>query len=83
MKCTFAAVTCFLTLEEELILLPPIDKTSIKATVTFVFEYIEKKVIASHTHGTFSIEQYKQALDLARLQSESIFDFFKKTMLDS
>lgn len=80
MKSVFAAVTCFLTVDEELALNVSVDKNSIKATAVFVFENIQKKVIASHTQGTFTIDQYKKGLELARLRSELIFDFFKSTI---
>ncbi|KAJ8966443.1 hypothetical protein NQ317_012684 [Molorchus minor] len=81
MKFMFGAVTCFLTKEEVISLMPPISKSDVKALFVFVFDNAAGRIIASHTEGSFSEEQYKEALNLGREESKNVFIFFKKTLV--
>ncbi|XP_030760125.1 exosome complex component RRP46-like [Sitophilus oryzae] len=83
MKFLFGAVSYFLTKEEELTLTPPINESSVKAMFVFVFNNTKGDVIASHTEGRFSIDQYKTALDICRDEVKKVFIFFKETLLDT
>lgn len=80
MKCMFAAMTCFLDQEGSLLFVPPSDESTIQATFMFVFDSVEKNIIASHNDGFFSTEQYKDALRLCKEESSSVFEFFKKSL---
>lgn len=51
-----------------------------KATFVFAFDSVEKRIIASHTTGSFSSDIYKSAIDLCRLQCVHVFKFFKSTI---
>lgn len=79
MKFMFGAVTCFLTEDDELHLMPPINN-AVKASFVFVFENVKERILASHTKGQYSKEQYEEALNLSKEQSKNIFLFFKKTL---
>ncbi|KAJ8936281.1 hypothetical protein NQ314_012429 [Rhamnusium bicolor] len=80
MKFMFGSVTCFLTKQEELCLKPPINEKDIKAFFVFVFDNTKGRILASHTKGSFSKEQYEEALHLSREESKNVFIFFKKSM---
>ncbi|CAG9813797.1 unnamed protein product [Phaedon cochleariae] len=82
MKCMFAAVTCFLTKAEELTLTPPRNEKDIKALFVFVFDNNKGRIIASHTEGCFSQEQFEEAISLSKEESKNVFIFYKKTLLD-
>lgn len=77
MKYMFAAVTCFLSVDDIVELTHPQKESDLKASFMFVFDSEEKNILASHTEGGFRMEQYQQALDLCKKQSETIFQFFK------
>lgn len=81
MRSMFAAVSCFLTDDEELTLVAPVNNKDIKATFIFVFDNCEGKIIASHTKGSFIMEHYIEALNLAREESTNIFEFFSQALL--
>lgn len=50
-----------------------------KATFVLAFDNVEKKIVASHTTGSFSSDLYQNALVLCRIQCEQVFEFFKST----
>lgn len=81
MKSMFAAVTCFLTDEEELTLVAPINEKLVKATFIFAFNNCEGKILASHTEGSFSKEQFEEAVNLSREETKNIFEFFRQPLL--
>ncbi|XP_057656939.1 exosome complex component RRP46 [Diorhabda carinulata] len=83
MKFMFASVTCYLTVDEEITLTPPIMEKVNKATFVFVFDSSYGKIIASHTKGTFSEEQFNEAVKLSKEGTEDIFNFFKKAVQNS
>lgn len=80
MKFMFAAVTCFLTEEEELTLMAP--TLGIKATFIFVFNNSESKILASHTEGIFNKEQFEEAINLSKEETSNIFEFFSEPLLN-
>lgn len=47
-----------------------------KADFTFVFDSIKKSIIAIHTNGKYSLQQYREAEKLCRLASQNVFDFY-------
>lgn len=82
MKCMFAAVTCILSIDNtSLHIVTESQEKDCKASFVFVFDSLKKQVIASHTEGSFSKEQYMEALELCRDESEYIFQFFKAALL--
>ncbi|CAH0551281.1 unnamed protein product [Brassicogethes aeneus] len=82
MKCMFAAVSCFLGENNQLSLVPPVNRKEIKATFVFVFDNICGKIIASHTDGKFSESLYEEALYICMNESKNIFSFFKKSLFE-
>ncbi|KAG5899886.1 hypothetical protein JTB14_012349 [Gonioctena quinquepunctata] len=83
MKNMFAAVTCFLKNEEELTLVAPLSEKEIKALFVFVFDNSKGSILAVHTEGCFSKQQFEEAVTLSREESKNIFMFYKKTLLSS
>lgn len=81
MKSMFAAVTCFLTAEEELTLIAPINEKDVKATFILVFDNCEEKIIASHTEGSFSKAQFEEAISLTKEETSNIFEFYSQALL--
>jgi exosome complex component RRP46 len=80
MKSMFGAVTCFLKRDETLVFIPPSSEDEIKAWFMFVFDSVEKDILASHTEGSFTVEQYRGALSISREESAKIFQFFKDSL---
>lgn len=76
----FAAVTCFLDVNGTLLLRQSNEK-NIKASFMFVFDSVDRDVLSSHTEGSFTVEDYKNALTLCRKGSESVFYFFKDVII--
>ncbi|KAF9416167.1 hypothetical protein HW555_006419 [Spodoptera exigua] len=78
MRHTFAAVACAVD-EHGNIQLDP-DSTQLetaRATMNFVFDSREKRLITSLTNGSFSEDAYKEALERCRSASQLVFDFYK------
>ncbi|XP_017785230.1 PREDICTED: exosome complex component RRP46 [Nicrophorus vespilloides] len=81
MKFLIAAATCCLDQEGYLIVDPTeLQQEKAKATFVFVFESSEGRIVASHTTGTFKLEQYEQALDLCKKGSAKIFEYYRKVI---
>nr|CAH7759531.1 unnamed protein product [Callosobruchus chinensis] len=83
MKFMFGAVTAFLTKDEALILEPPVSEKDIKALFVIVFESTEGRILACHTEGCFSQEQFQKATSICEDQCVNVFKFFKKTLLEN
>nr|CAI5863928.1 unnamed protein product [Callosobruchus analis] len=83
MKFMFGAVTAFLTKDEALVLDPPVSEKDIKALFVIVFESTEGRILACHTEGCFSQEQFQQAISICEEQCVKVFKFFKKTLLEN
>lgn len=47
------------------------------ASLTFVFESIHSNIIAAHTSGRFTIEQYQFAMIKSKHASKTIFNFYR------
>ncbi|KAK7788565.1 hypothetical protein R5R35_000155 [Gryllus longicercus] len=77
MKFLVAAVSCMIS--EDDIILDPSDKDLMgsKASLTFVFDSAKKNLVASHTSGVFSQEQYHESLLKCRQASCEIFEFYR------
>lgn len=84
MKFLVAAGSCILDKNEELhVDTLPASLEEPKATFVFAFDSVEKRVIASHTTGSFSSDAYQTAIELCRTQCEQVFEFFKSTFSPS
>lgn len=55
---------------------PKRHSTNCKADFTFVFESLKESVISTHTNGSFTIQQFNQALALSRQASRKVFEFY-------
>lgn len=76
-----AGVHCVLMADNELILDPnQLDFEQAVASLTFVFESIHLNMVASHTSGRFTIEQYHRAVMRCKHASKSIFNFYRTAM---
>lgn len=80
MKYLVAAASCVLDKNEKLhVDTFPATLDEPKATFVFAFDSVEKRVIASHTTGSFSSDVYQTAIELCKTQCEQIFEFFRGT----
>lgn len=78
MKFLVAAVSCMID-EEDQVKLDPSNKELLgsKANLTFVFDSTAKRIVASHTTGMFSQDQYQECLLKCRQASSEIFTFYR------
>ncbi|XP_063705424.1 exosome complex component RRP46 [Culicoides brevitarsis] len=77
-KYLVAAVYCAVNEEGEIHVDPDLRKDQVtQAQMTFVFDSLMTKAVAVHTEGTFTMEQYKKAMDLCRSASEKVFEFYR------
>lgn len=81
MHALVAGVHCVLLSDDKLVLDPDqlVSEQSV-ASLTFVFESIHLNVVAAHTSGRFSIEQYHRAMIKCKHASKIIFDFYRAAM---
>ncbi|XP_044730272.1 exosome complex component RRP46 [Chrysoperla carnea] len=84
MRFLVAAVTCILDKKQQFSLISSSHQLQQQfydeypmATFTFVFENINYNIVASHTTGTFTDEQYTEAVHRCKLASEKIFEFYR------
>lgn len=78
MKSLVAAVHCVITVDQELILDPEQDICDGSvADFTFVFDNVDKNLVAVHSKGRFTIEQYQNALKQCKHTSDAIFKFYR------
>lgn len=79
MKFLVGAVTCLLDDKNHLILHPThLGLVKSQATFTFVFDSIKQCLVASRTTGTFTQEQYHEAIAKCRMASEPIFKYYRQ-----
>lgn len=78
MKMLLAGVHCIIDENGELILDPDQNRCmNAQASLTFVFESIEKNTVTTHTTGRFTIGQYNDALTQCKQASATIFQFYR------
>lgn len=79
MKFTVAGVHSILKENDEIVL-DPDSKESINALAhfTFVFDSLQRNVVAVNTQGKFNMAQYNDALTICRAASEKIFEFYRE-----
>lgn len=78
MKSLLAGVHSAITTDGELVLDPEQSVCDhAVASLTFVFDSVEKNVVAVHTNGRFTIGQYNDAVIQCRMASEKIFQFYR------
>ncbi|KAK9759081.1 3prime exoribonuclease family, domain 1 [Popillia japonica] len=81
MRFSIAAVSCTLSKNEEMYLDPGLlELKDAKAVFVFVFDSNEGQIVASHTTGTFSVNQFKQALKLCKGASTEIFEYYRTAL---
>lgn len=79
MYALVAGVHCVLMADDDLVI-DPDQLTSEKAvaSLTFVFESIHLNLVAVHTSGCFTVEQYRNALINSKFASRTIFEFYRE-----
>ncbi|CAD7092736.1 unnamed protein product [Hermetia illucens] len=79
MKFTVAGVHSILKENDEIVL-DPDSKESINALAhfTFVFDSLQRNVVAVNTQGKFNMAQYNDALTICRAASGKIFEFYRE-----
>ncbi|KAI4468319.1 exosome complex component [Holotrichia oblita] len=81
MRFSIAAVSCTLSQNEEMYLDPGLlELKNAKAVFVFVFDSNEGHIVASHTTGTFSVDQFKEALKLCKEGSAEIFNYYRSVL---
>lgn len=81
MKGLLAGVHCVLTTDDDLII-DPVQLVCERAvaSLTLVFESVNRNVVAVHTTGRFTIGQYNDAVIKCRQASDIIFKFYREAM---
>lgn len=81
MKSLLAGVHCAITNDNELVLDPDqlVCERAV-ASLTFVFESVQRNVVATHTTGRFTIGQYNDAVIKCRHASDIIFKFYREVI---
>lgn len=78
MKSLFAGVHCIIDENGELHLDPAKEQCEHSiASLTFVFDSVDKNTVATYTTGKFTIGQYNDALNQCREASSTIFKFYR------
>lgn len=78
MKALLAGVHCVITNDNEIVLDPDQNTSEhAAASLTFVFDSIEKNIVAVHTTGKFTIGQYNDAVTQCKHASETVFKFYR------
>lgn len=78
MNALVAGIHCVLMPDNKLVLDPDqlIFEQAV-ASLTFIFESTQLNVVATHTTGRFTIEQYHRAMIKCKHASTTIFDFYR------
>lgn len=81
MKFMVAALSAALTDRGEVVL-DPVRRVEdeARAVLTFVFDSVNKNVIAVVTCGRFSQDEYKKCLHLCRQASQTLFNFYRDSL---
>uniref|UniRef100_A0A1A9VSM6 RNase_PH domain-containing protein n=1 Tax=Glossina austeni TaxID=7395 RepID=A0A1A9VSM6_GLOAU len=81
MKFTVAAVHCVVDKNGEIVLDPDqLQAADNRASFTFVFDSVEKDLVAVHSFGCFKINQFKDAHLMCLAASSTLFDFYREIM---
>lgn len=78
MYALVAGVHCVIMADNTIVLDPDqLDSEQAVASLTFVFESIHSNVVAAHTSGRFTIDQYHFAITKCKHASKTIFEFYR------
>lgn len=78
MYALVAGVHCVIMADNTIVLDPDqLVSEQAVASLTFVFESIHSNVVATHTNGRFTIEQYHFAMAKCKHASKTIFNFYR------
>lgn len=78
MKFLFAAVHCIITAAGEIVVDPSIkEMVDVSAQLTFVFDSVDKNIIASLTEGSFGPEKFHESISKCRRGSDHIFSYYR------
>lgn len=81
MKFLVAAVFCAISDNDDIHLDPDHKQcANAKAQMTFVFDSVQKNVVAVHTIGKYSVGQYNDAMAMCREASTIPFQFYKNAV---
>ncbi|KAI9578936.1 hypothetical protein GQX74_005819 [Glossina fuscipes] len=83
MKFIAAPVHCVINKNGEIVLDPDqLQAADNRASFTFVFDSVEKDLVAVHSFGCFKINQFKDAHLICLVSSSTLFDFYREVMRD-
>lgn len=78
MKMLIAGVHCIINSDDDLIIDPDREQTeNAQASLTFVFDSVNKNIITEYTTGKFTIGQYTDALVQCQQASSAVFEFYR------
>lgn len=78
MKWLVAAVHSVITPDGDLVMDPNQTQCEeAQASLTFVYDSVDKNIVASYTTGKFTVGQYNDALEQCRDASEVVFKFYR------
>lgn len=81
MKMLIAGVHCVINCDGDLIIDPDREQAeNALASLTFVFDSVDKNIVAEHTTGKFTIGQYNDALVQCQQASNAIFQFYRNAL---
>ncbi|XP_055903574.1 exosome complex component RRP46 [Eupeodes corollae] len=84
MKFTIAAVHSIVDRDGKLVLDPDHRQAlGSVASFTFVFDSLDKNLVACNTNGRFNLAQYNDALLMSKAASEIVFKFYKNIIAKS
>lgn len=81
MKCMLAGIHCAITADGAIELDPEqnvCDRAA--ANLMFIFDSVDRNIVAAQATGRFTIGQYNDAITQCRLASQRIFEFYKDTI---
>ncbi|KAJ0173459.1 hypothetical protein K1T71_010608 [Dendrolimus kikuchii] len=78
MRCVFAAVTCVVDEQGDIVLGPSKEQLdTARAVLNFVFDSRDKSLMTGFTEGSFSEDTYKEAMERCRVASDLVFAFYR------
>lgn len=81
MKMLVGGVHCIITADGDLVLDPSRDQCDkARASLTFVFDSIDKNIVSAHTTGKFTIGEYNDAVFQCQRASDVVFKFYRNAL---
>lgn len=81
LKFMVAGVSCVIDELNQIHLDPDLMvEEKARASFLFVFDSVDKNIVISYALGTFSTEEYREALGVCREASKDVFEYYKSVV---